>query len=75
MNASPCAKNCPDRKAGCHNALCPHGWAEYEERHFKDLERKKKKIEENYPHIRTAAYYDQQIRNIKHLQAKSRRGK
>lgn len=26
----PCKYNCPDRKAGCHNTNCPHGWAEYE---------------------------------------------
>ncbi|MBR4493019.1 MAG: hypothetical protein IKO98_10220 [Bacteroidales bacterium] len=26
----PCRWNCPDRKAGCHNDRCPHGWADYE---------------------------------------------
>lgn len=71
----PCTKDCPDRTANCHNASCPHGWAEYEAANLKRLSYKRTKAEENYPHIRTAAYYDQQIRNIKHLQARSRRGR
>lgn len=25
---APC-KDCKDRHPGCHNASCPHGWAEY----------------------------------------------
>lgn len=31
----PCKKDCPDRKAGCHNKDCPHGWYEWNEAHIR----------------------------------------
>ena len=70
----PCTKDCPDRTANCHNASCPHGWAEYEAANLKRLAAKPTKADKEYARIRTAAYYDQQIKNIKHLQARTRRG-
>ena len=31
---TPCKKDCPDRKAGCHNKDCPHGWYEWNQEHI-----------------------------------------
>lgn len=75
MLKSPCAKDCPDRKAGCHNESCPHGWAEYEKANLNRLAEKPEKAEQKYDRVRTAAYFSQQIKNIKHLQSKARRGR
>lgn len=44
---SPCKQDCPDRKPGCHNVRCKHGWADYEkeyEKYITEQQREKNAI-------------------------------
>ncbi|MBQ9634665.1 MAG: hypothetical protein IJV12_00420 [Acidaminococcaceae bacterium] len=56
---SPCRPECPDRKPGCHNAKCRHGWAAYEvayQQYMLNMQREKIAATE------AAAYKEDRIR-------------